>query len=173
MLSPTPEVPVLWTVASPLERCPLFEYCLIDVILRQRPSIVIDARWRRKETLLSQPALQRDLQFAYEPIPLQWKERRGYPYFLTQFVCDLVRTRLPGTPVRLLLLHSPEDSWWIDALVGQVRAELIDLQWEPIRTEGGSDGEFCVKDRCPLGKRLTLWSLGEFSPTVREEASEG
>jgi len=156
VVSPATEGPVLWTVASPLERCPLFEYCLVEVLFRKRPSIVVDARWRRKETLLSQPALQKALQFTYEPVPKTWQARRGYPYFLTQFVCDLVSTRLPGVPVRLLLLHSPEDSWWIDALVGHVRAELGNLRWEPVRAEGGSDGEFCIRSRCPLGSRLPL-----------------
>lgn len=56
--------------------------------------------------------------------------------------------------MRLLLLHSPEDGWWIDALVGHVRAELGDLRWEPVRAEGGSDGEFCLRSRCLLGSRL-------------------
>jgi hypothetical protein len=60
--------------------------------------------------------------------------------------------------MRLLLLHNPEDSWWIDALVGHVRAELEDLHWEPVRAESGSDGEFCIRSRCPLGSRLPFWS---------------
>ncbi len=149
-LSPAPEEAVLWTVAPPLHACPLSEYCLVEVVFQRRPFLVIDARWRREGTLLDRPALQEDLQFAYQPIPSEWRGRRGYPYFLTQFVRDLIREWPPDAPVRVLLLHNPEDTWWIDALVGHVRADREDLKWERVRTESGSDEAFCVRSRCPV-----------------------
>jgi len=159
------EEPVLWFLPSPLETCPLFEYCLVEVIHRHRPRVVVDARWRREGTLLSQPRLQEALQFTYRPVPIRWSEKRGYPYLLMRLVRGLLRAWPADTPVRLLLIHSPEDGWWMDILAGHVRGEVGDLAWERLHEESGSEREFCVKTRCPLLKGFPFW-LVEAIPSI-------
>lgn len=146
--------PTLWLVSAPLEACPVLDYCLVEVVHRLRPTIVVDARWRQRDVVLTEPSLQEALAFAYKQVPLEWKDKRGFPYLLIQLIRRLVRDANGTKPWRLLLIHSPADTWWADVIAENLRMGTVDLQWERVSLDEGSQQPFCSKTRCPLLKQV-------------------